>query len=88
MEDLDLSQRLKRAGRTKLIPVELGTSGRRFLSRGPWRTLFFIAWLLLRHTLGLDTRRYAERWRGPGDRAPGSPWRRAERVRTARGGAG
>jgi len=88
MEDLDLSQRLKRVGRTRLIPVELGTSGRRFLSRGPWRTFFFIVWLLLRHTFGLDTQRYAQRWRGPGDRAPGSPWPRAERVGATRGESG
>jgi len=26
--------------------------------------LFFIVWLLARWTLGLDTERYAERWRG------------------------
>jgi rSAM/selenodomain-associated transferase 2 len=74
MEDLDLSQRLKRAGRTVLVPVPLLTSGRRFLVRGPWRTLVIIVWLLLRHTLGLDTERYAERWRGPAGRSPGSPW--------------
>lgn len=74
MEDLDLSQRLKRAGHMVLVPVPLLTSGRRFLARGPWRTFFFIVWLLLCHTLGLDTQRYAERWRGPGERPPGSPW--------------
>jgi len=74
MEDLDLSQRLKHAGRTVLVPVPLLTSGRRFLARGPWRTFFFIVWLLLRWTLGLDTQRYAERWRGPAEGSPGSPW--------------
>jgi rSAM/selenodomain-associated transferase 2 len=74
MEDLDFSQRLKRMGRSVLIPVPLETSGRRFLARGPWRTCFFIAWLLLLHTLRLDTERYADRWRGPADRPPGSPW--------------
>jgi hypothetical protein len=74
MEDLDLTQRLRRAGRTVLVPVSLLTSGRRFLARGPWRTFGFIVWLLLRHTLGLDTQRYAERWRGPAERPPGSPW--------------
>ncbi len=76
MEDLDLSQRLKRAGRTVLVRVPLLTSGRRFLARGPWRTFVFIVWLLLLHTLRLDTQRYAERWRGPADRAPGGPWPR------------
>jgi rSAM/selenodomain-associated transferase 2 len=75
MEDLDFAQRLKRRGRSVLIPVPVVTSGRRFLARGPWRTLVFIVWLLLRWTLGLDTERYAERWRGPADAVPGSPWR-------------
>jgi len=74
MEDLILSQRLKRRGRTALIATPLYTSGRRFLARGPWRTFSFIVWLLLLHTLRLDTQRYASRWRGPADRPPGSPW--------------
>jgi hypothetical protein len=77
MEDLDLSQRLRRAGRHLLIRVPLVTSGRRFLARGPWRTFLFIVWLLLLHTLRLDTQRYAERWRGPAGATPGSPWRSA-----------
>jgi rSAM/selenodomain-associated transferase 2 len=74
MEDLDFSQRLKRMGQTALIGEPLYTSGRRFLIRGPWRTLLFIVWLLLLHTLRVDTQRYAERWRGPANRPPGSPW--------------
>ncbi|HET8578321.1 MAG TPA: hypothetical protein VFO18_14585, partial [Methylomirabilota bacterium] len=74
MEDLDLSQRLKRHGPTVLIRAPLRTSGRRFLARGPWRTFLFIVWLLLLYTLRLDTQRYAERWRGPADGTPGSPW--------------
>jgi len=73
MEDLILSQRLKRRGKTALITTPLYTSGRRFLARGPWRTFAFIVWLLLLHTLRLDTQRYASRWRGPADRPPGSP---------------
>ena len=47
-----------------------------YLVRGPWRTFVFIVWLLALHTLGLDTQRYAERWRGPADLVPGSPWPR------------
>lgn len=74
MEDLDFTQRLKRRGRSVLITTPLVTSGRRFLARGPWRTFFFIVWLLSRWTLRLDTQRYAERWRGPAGRTPGAPW--------------
>jgi hypothetical protein len=79
LEDLDFAQRLKRRGRSVLIHQALRTSGRRFLARGPWRTLFFIVWLLAVHTLGFDTQRYAERWRGPANRAPGMPWPRGVR---------
>ena len=76
MEDLDFSQRLKKMGRSILIRTPLLTSGRRFLARGPWRTLFFVLWLLLLHTLRLDTQRYSKRWRGSASRPPGSPWAR------------
>jgi len=74
MEDLDLSRRMKRVGRTLLVRPPLRTSGRRFIARGPWRTFLFIVWLLLLETLRLDPQRYAERWRGPADRTPGSTW--------------
>ena len=76
MEDLDLSQRLKGVGRAVLVRVPLVTSGRRFLARGPWWTFAFIVWLLLLHTLRVDTERYAESWRGPAERPPGSAWPR------------
>ena len=74
MEDLDLSQRLKRSGRTALIREPLLTSGRRFIDRGPWRTFVFIVWLLFLHTMRFDTQRYARRWRGPAGAVPGSRW--------------
>lgn len=74
MEDLDFSQRLKRLGSTRLIKTPLATSGRRFLQRGPWRTLLECGRLVMLWTMRLDTERYAERWRGPADRVPGSPW--------------
>jgi rSAM/selenodomain-associated transferase 2 len=84
MEDLDLTRRMKREGRTVLVRTPLRTSGRRFIARGPWRTFFFIVWLLLFETLKLDPQRFAERWRGPADQEPGSPWRRGpERGRAA-----
>jgi rSAM/selenodomain-associated transferase 2 len=85
LEDLDLSRRLRRFGRTVLIPTPLDTSGRRFLERGPWRTFVFIVWLLLLATLRLDTERYAERWRGPADRPPGSRWPRGHLQRLPTG---
>ena len=62
MEDLDFSRRLKKLGRTKVISLPLITSGRRFLAWGPWRAFWFIVWLLLLHTLRLDTQRYAGHW--------------------------
>jgi rSAM/selenodomain-associated transferase 2 len=77
MEDLDLTRRLKREGRTALVRAPLLTSGRRFIARGPWRTFLFIVGLLLLETLRLNPERYAERWRGPADREPGSPWPRS-----------
>jgi rSAM/selenodomain-associated transferase 2 len=80
MEDLDFSQRLKRLGATQLIRVPLDTSGRRFLRRGPWRTFLECGSLLTLWTLGLDTERYAERWRGPADQRPGSHSPRAPYV--------
>ncbi len=80
MEDLEFSRRLKRTGRSLLIRVPVLTSGRRFIARGPWRTFLFIVWLLFLYTVGVDTERYAPRWRGPADRPPGSPWPRKLRL--------
>ena len=74
LEDVDFTRRLKRRGKSVLVRVSLRTSGRRFLARGPWRTFFFCVWLVGRFTLGLDTERYAERWRGPAGHAPGTSW--------------
>jgi rSAM/selenodomain-associated transferase 2 len=82
MEDLDFTRRARGHGRRVLVRVPLRTSGRRFLARGPWRTFAFIVWLLLLFTAGVDTERYAERWRGPANRPPGSAWPRGDRVET------
>lgn len=84
MEDLDFSQRLKRLGSTRLIEVPLDTSGRRFLQRGSWRTALACVWLLTLWTLGAETERYAEQWRGPADQPPGSAWSRAARETSTR----
>jgi hypothetical protein len=69
MEDLDFSQRLKKLGRTRVIPLPLITSGRRFLTWGPWRALSFILWVLFLHSLRLDTQRYAGHWDAWGGRS-------------------
>ncbi|HEU4343157.1 MAG TPA: TIGR04283 family arsenosugar biosynthesis glycosyltransferase [Candidatus Binatia bacterium] len=69
MEDLDFSQRLKRHGRTKIIPLPLITSGRRFLTWGPWRAFSFILWVLLLHSLRVDTQRYMSIWDKCGGRS-------------------
>lgn len=73
MEDLALSQRLKRLGRTVLVRVPLQTSGRRFLQRGPWQTLVQCGLLIAIRACGADVDRYSEFWRGPENEAPGSP---------------
>ena len=77
LEDVDFSRRLKRHGTSVLVRVPLRTSGRRFLTRGPWRTFFFCWWLVGRFTLGLDTERYAERWRDDTRRGASPPFRRS-----------
>jgi rSAM/selenodomain-associated transferase 2 len=69
MEDLDFSQRLKKLGRTKVIPKFIVTSGRRFLIWGPWRAFSFIVWLLILHSLRFDTQNYARRWHAWGERS-------------------
>ncbi|HZA53534.1 MAG TPA: glycosyltransferase [Candidatus Udaeobacter sp.] len=69
MEDLDFSQRLKKLSWTTVIPLPLVTSGRRFLTWGPWRAFSFIVWVLLLHSLRLDTQRYAAHWHARGERS-------------------
>ena len=69
MEDLDFSQRLKKLGSTQIIPLPLITSGRRFLTCGPWRAFSFIVWVLLLHSLRLNTQRYAGHWDACGERS-------------------
>jgi hypothetical protein len=68
MEDLDFSRRLKKIGRTKVIPLPMITSGRRFLVWGPWRAFSFIVWVLFLHSIGIDTQRYGKQWNTCGGR--------------------
>jgi len=68
LEDLEFSRRLRQIGRTVLIQKPLPTSGRRFLNGGVARTFFWIAVLLARHRLGMDTERYAAEYRKENER--------------------
>jgi len=67
-EDLEFSSRMKRFGRTVLIPRPVRTSGRRFLNGGITKTFLWIVWLLALYTLRRDTERYAESYRKDNDR--------------------
>ncbi len=63
LEDVEFCKRMREVGRTVLLPEPVLTSGRRFLNGGIFRTFLWIAILLLRHRLGIDTERYAWEYR-------------------------
>jgi rSAM/selenodomain-associated transferase 2 len=67
LEDLEFSRRMKRYGRTVLIPRPVRTSGRKFLNGGITKTFLWIVWLLALHTLRFDTERYAAMYRRDND---------------------
>lgn len=61
MEDYELARRMKRKGRTALLPLHVGTSGRRFLQKGVLVTSA-INWLIIvAYHLGVAPERLA-RW--------------------------
>jgi len=72
LEDLEFSSRMRRLGRTVLIPRPVRTSGRRFLNGGITKTFLWIVWLLALYTLRIDTERYAASYRKENDQ-PGAP---------------
>jgi hypothetical protein len=51
-EDLDFSQRMKRAGRVVTLRPPVVSSARRFSSRGPVHTTLADFWLTCRYALG------------------------------------
>ncbi len=64
MEDVALSKALKRAaGRPACLRERVVTSGRRWESRGPWRTIVTMWGLRLAYALGADPARLARRYR-------------------------
>ena len=66
MEDVELSRRLRRAGKTVLLPLRVETSGRRWEAWGPLRAVLFMWRLRIGYFLGRTPSRCAEAYRrGP-----------------------
>ena len=66
MEDVELSRRMRRAGKTVLLPLRVETSGRRWESWGPLRTILFMWGLRTGYLLGWTPSRCADAYRrGP-----------------------
>ena len=63
MEDVDLVQRMKRAGRLALLSAPVLTSGRRYRAGGPLRTMLRHWFVAAAWTLGVDRGRIAQ-WAG------------------------
>jgi rSAM/selenodomain-associated transferase 2 len=63
MEDVDLSRRLRRLGKLRVLPAEVITSARRFERHGVIRTLAFMTGLQIAYALRVPADRLA-RWYG------------------------
>jgi rSAM/selenodomain-associated transferase 2 len=59
MEDIELSQRLKRVGPPACLQQSVMTSSRRWEKQGVWRTVFLMWRLRLAYFLGADPRKLA-----------------------------
>ena len=74
MEDVELSRRMRRAGKTVLLPLRVETSGRRWEAWGPLRTVLFMWRLRIGHLLGRTPSRCADAYRrGPALKRRGPP---------------
>lgn len=62
MEDVDISKRLKRAGKPARLKVPVTTSARRWRINGPVRTIMTMWWLRFRYWLGTSPEALAERY--------------------------
>jgi rSAM/selenodomain-associated transferase 2 len=61
MEDYELAKRMKKIGRTALLPLTVRTSGRRFRERGAVRTAALNWWIIACYHAGVAPERLA-RW--------------------------
>jgi rSAM/selenodomain-associated transferase 2 len=64
MEDVELSVRLKRLGPPACLRERVLTSGRRWETQGPWRTVVLMWRLRFDYWRGVSPARLAERYRG------------------------
>jgi GT2 family glycosyltransferase len=63
MEDVELSSRLLRSGRPLCVRSPVVTSGRRWVSRGVWRTIAVMWWIRLLYFFGVAPDRLARLYR-------------------------
>ena len=63
MEDVELSSRLLRRGRPLCLRPPVVTSGRRWVSRGVWRTIVLMWWIRLLYFFGVAPDRLARLYR-------------------------
>jgi GT2 family glycosyltransferase len=63
MEDIELSKRLRRLGPPACLRAKVRTSGRRWDSRGAWRTIALMWRLRLLYWLGVPAERLAAAYR-------------------------
>lgn len=71
MTDVDFSKRLRRHGKTVLLPGPLRSSGRKFDHERPWRTLYLIFYALMAFELGVDPQRIKAKYYGAKRGEPG-----------------
>jgi rSAM/selenodomain-associated transferase 2 len=64
MEDYELAIRMKRLGPTIVLPLEVQTSGRRFLEKGVLRTAAMNWWIIASYRWGVDPETLARWYRG------------------------
>jgi rSAM/selenodomain-associated transferase 2 len=63
MEDYELAIRMKRRGRTRVLPLHVTTSGRRFLARGVFATALLNWRIVFAYRRGADVRELAAMYR-------------------------
>jgi rSAM/selenodomain-associated transferase 2 len=63
MDDYELALRLRRSGRSRILPLTVITSGRRFLQKGLWRTAWTNWRIIAKYHAGADVEKLAKMYR-------------------------